>query len=112
MRKGTLRTIAPAALMLLGFGASPAFPQSGAVATQPYKLTAFATAPSGLSAPDSIAVVNDHVFARRTKPNRAVVFEDVAAVLKFFQSVLVNRVALALKIRSEFPAGVWAFVPI
>ena len=62
MRKGTLRTIAPAALMLLGFGASPAFPQSGAVATQPYNLTAFATAPSGLSAPDSIAVVNNRVF--------------------------------------------------
>ena len=62
MRKGTLQTIAPVALILLGFGASPAFPQSGPVATQPYTLTAFATAPSGLSAPDSIAVVDGHVF--------------------------------------------------
>jgi hypothetical protein len=62
MRKGTLQTIASAVLVILGFSASPAFPQSGPVATQPYQLKTFATAPSGLSAPDSIAVVNKHVF--------------------------------------------------
>ena len=62
MRKATLKTIAPSALMVLAFTASPAFPQNGVVATQPYKLTTFAKAPAGLSAPDSIAVVNDHVF--------------------------------------------------
>jgi len=31
-------------------------------ATAPYQLTVFANAPAGLSAPDSIAVVGDHVF--------------------------------------------------
>jgi hypothetical protein len=36
----------------------PATPQ----AVSPYQLSVFATAPSGLSAPDSIAVLGDHVF--------------------------------------------------
>jgi hypothetical protein len=62
MRTGTLQTIASAVLMILGFGTSPASPRSGPVATQPYQLKTFATAPSGLSAPDSIAVVDKHVF--------------------------------------------------
>jgi len=31
-------------------------------AVSPYKLTVFATAPSGLSAPDSVAVLDNHVF--------------------------------------------------
>jgi hypothetical protein len=39
--------------------ASPVLAQS---ATAPYKLSVFAKAPAGLSAPDSIAVVNGHVF--------------------------------------------------
>lgn len=34
----------------------------GQSAPAPYTLTVFAKAPSGLSAPDSIAVLNDHVF--------------------------------------------------
>lgn len=41
--------------------AVPAFAQSPSAVT-PYNLTVFATAPSGLSAPDSIAVLGDHVF--------------------------------------------------
>lgn len=44
--------------------AAPVFGQtpSGSQAVAPYKLTVFAQAPSGLSAPDSIAVLKDHVF--------------------------------------------------
>jgi hypothetical protein len=45
--------------------AAPVFAQSGSSAPQavsPYQLTVFAQAPSGLSAPDSIAVLHDHVF--------------------------------------------------
>jgi hypothetical protein len=34
----------------------------GQVAPAPYELSVFATAPKGLSAPDSIAVLRDHVF--------------------------------------------------
>lgn len=37
---------------------SPSTPQP----VSPYQLSVFATAPSGLSAPDSIAVLHDHVF--------------------------------------------------
>jgi hypothetical protein len=39
--------------------AAPAFAQS---ATAPYQLSVFASAPDELSAPDSIAVLHDHVF--------------------------------------------------
>jgi hypothetical protein len=46
-------------LVLMGVAVPPAFAQS---ATAPYGLTVFATAPAGLSAPDSIAVLNQHVF--------------------------------------------------
>lgn len=35
---------------------------TGPQAVPPYQLSVFATAPSGLSAPDSIAVIRDHVF--------------------------------------------------
>lgn len=47
-----------AAFAVPAFAQSPEAPQAAA----PYQLSVFATAPSGLSAPDSIAVLNDHVF--------------------------------------------------
>jgi hypothetical protein len=46
-------------LMTSGTAAVPVF---GQTATPPYLLTVFAKAPSGLSAPDSVAVFRDHVF--------------------------------------------------
>ncbi len=53
----------PLSLVALMFGmiAVPAFGQTPQ-AVSPYKLTVFATAPAGMSAPDSIAVLRDHVF--------------------------------------------------
>jgi len=48
-----------AALMISGLIAVPVF---GQTATAPYVLTVFAKAPSGLSAPDSVAVLRDLVF--------------------------------------------------
>jgi len=45
-------------ILLAGIGA-PAFAQT---ATSPYQLSVFASAPNGLSKPDSIAVLGDHVF--------------------------------------------------
>lgn len=54
----TLRVSLFAAL-IFSVVAVPAFGQSAVV---PYTLTVFATAPSGLSAPDSIAVLGDRVF--------------------------------------------------
>jgi hypothetical protein len=48
-----------ATLMLLATIAVPAF---GQTANPPYNLTVFAKAPTGLSAPDSIAVLGDRVF--------------------------------------------------
>jgi len=59
MRKLTTLVFMLAGLMLLGAIAVPVFGQS---ATPPYQLTVFANAPTGLSAPDSIAVVGDRVF--------------------------------------------------
>lgn len=55
------KTIVPAlaALLLTGTAASTVFAQT---AVSPYQLSVFAKAPSGLSAPDSIAVVGGHVF--------------------------------------------------
>jgi hypothetical protein len=51
-----------ASILLLGeIIAAPALAQSPQ-ATPPYVLTVFATAPAGLSAPDSIAVLDQHVF--------------------------------------------------
>ncbi len=46
-------------LATLILGATSVFAQS---ATSPYKLSVFASAPNGLSKPDSIAVLRDHVF--------------------------------------------------
>jgi len=39
-----------------------ALPVFGQTATAPYQLAVFAKAPAGLSAPDSVAVLRDHVF--------------------------------------------------
>jgi hypothetical protein len=52
----------PGCLLAMGvfsLTASPAFSQAAA---PPYSLSVFATAPTGLSAPDSVAVLDDHVF--------------------------------------------------
>ena len=46
-------------LVLSGLVAAPTFAQK---ANPPYKLEVFANAPQGLTAPDSIAVLGDHVF--------------------------------------------------
>jgi hypothetical protein len=54
-------TLVATALILAGVMNSPVFAQ-GPQATPPYKLTVFATAPAGLSAPDSVAVLGDKVF--------------------------------------------------
>jgi hypothetical protein len=45
--------------LLSGVAGAPALAQT---ATPPYELSVFASAPKGLRAPDSIAVVGDHVF--------------------------------------------------
>src|ERR1700692_1799913 len=52
-------------VLIAGMSTSVAFAQTTTTAPQaasPYTLAVFAQAPSGLSAPDSIAVVHDHVF--------------------------------------------------
>jgi hypothetical protein len=59
MRKWTLPGLTAVALTL---SATVAVPALGQTAVSPYDLTVFAKAPSGLSAPDSIAVLRDHVF--------------------------------------------------
>src|SRR5437879_3473279 len=57
-------------------------------------------------------IVHDHVLARRTKPQRTLVFENVSSVLKLFQIALINFGALALKIRTAISADVRTFVPV
>ena len=59
MKKVTTLVFALAVLMISGMIAGPVF---GQTATAPYQLTVFASAPTGLSAPDSIAVLDGHVF--------------------------------------------------
>jgi hypothetical protein len=61
MKKISALVFALAVLMISGMNAGPVF---GQTATAPYKLTVFAkpASGSGLSAPDSIAVLGDHVF--------------------------------------------------
>ena len=59
MKKVTTLVFALAVLMISDMIAGPAF---GQTAMAPYKLTLFASAPTGLSAPDSIAVLDGHVF--------------------------------------------------
>jgi hypothetical protein len=61
MNRIIARTFAAAALLVFGIINFPAYAQ-GPQATPPYKLSVFATAPAGLSAPDSVAVLGDKVF--------------------------------------------------
>ena len=53
--------VVPFVVLTLLFSAASVFAQTPQ-AVSPYKLTVFAKAPAGLSAPDSIAVLNNHVF--------------------------------------------------
>src|ERR1700676_5113009 len=59
MEKLKTFVFASALLMIFGMSAGPAFAQTAAA---PYKLSVFAKAPTGLSAPDSVAVLGDRVF--------------------------------------------------
>src|ERR1700680_2124773 len=59
MKQISVPGLSMAACVLAGIAASPVFAQT---AMSPYQLSVFASAPSGLSAPDSIAVLRDHVF--------------------------------------------------
>jgi hypothetical protein len=59
MKKLKTLAFALAGLAMAGMTASPALAQT---AVAPYQLTVFAKAPTGLSAPDSVAVLGDHVF--------------------------------------------------
>ena len=52
------------------------------------------------------------MLPRRTEAQRALVFKDVATVLKFLQVTFVDLSALTLKIGTEIPADVGAFIPI
>jgi hypothetical protein len=61
MKKLIAPVLVATALMFCGTIARPAFGQTPKAAP-PYQLSVFATAPAGLSAPDSVAVLNDHVF--------------------------------------------------
>jgi hypothetical protein len=56
--------LVPFSVLTLVFSAALAFGQAPPTphAVSPYKLTVFAKAPAGLSAPDSIAVLDNHVF--------------------------------------------------
>ena len=60
MKTFPLALAAVASVALASAASSPALGQP--TATPPYQLSLFATAPSGLSAPDSIAVLHGHVF--------------------------------------------------
>ena len=59
MQKPYVSVAALATLAVSGFAVAPAFAQT---ATAPYELSVFATAPKGFSAPDSIAVLEGHVY--------------------------------------------------
>ena len=59
MEKLKTFVFALALLTIFGIGAGPACAQTAAA---PYKLTVFANTSTGLSAPDSVAVLGDHVF--------------------------------------------------
>src|ERR1700676_152221 len=59
MKNLSVQIVALATFALSGMACVPAF---GQTATSPYQLTVFATAPNGLTAPDSIAVLHDHAF--------------------------------------------------
>lgn len=59
MKRSMALLVAPVALAVSGLIPVAASAQTAAA---PYKLSVFAQAPKGLSAPDSIAVLNHHVF--------------------------------------------------
>jgi len=59
MKRLTTPVLALVTVILIGMLAAPVFAQT---ATAPYQLSAFANSPKGSSAPDSIAVLRDHVF--------------------------------------------------
>src|SRR5579871_6314136 len=59
MRKLAIVVFVLAVGLILGANSGPLYAQT---AVAPYTLTVFAKAPTGLSAPDSIAVLDDHVF--------------------------------------------------
>ena len=59
MKKLTTLVFALAVLVIAGLTVGPAFAQT---AVAPYQLTVFAKAPTGLSAPDSVATLGAHVF--------------------------------------------------
>ena len=57
-------------------------------------------------------VIHDHVLARRAKSQRALVFENVTGILKFFQVTLIKFCAFALQIRAKLATNMRPFVPI
>jgi hypothetical protein len=59
MSKQSIQAVGLAAFAISSALAVPAFAQT---AVSPYQLSVFASAPQGSSAPDSIAVLRDHVF--------------------------------------------------
>lgn len=59
MKKQVLSFVSVGTLLFL---AVPALPVAAQTPAPPYQLKVFANAPTGLSAPDSIAVLRDHVF--------------------------------------------------
>ncbi|MGC2417135.1 MAG: hypothetical protein WA434_05270 [Candidatus Acidiferrales bacterium] len=61
MKKLIAPAFVAAALMFSGLIEFPVFAQTPQ-ATPPYQLSVFANAPAGLSAPDSIAILKNHVF--------------------------------------------------
>lgn len=65
MTKSKTHVFSIAGLLLSSLAGAAAFgqtPPAGPTAVSPYELTVFAKAPAGLSAPDSIAMLGDHVF--------------------------------------------------
>jgi hypothetical protein len=59
VKVSSIPAVAMATLISSGI---PFLPALGQTAASPYQLSVFAAAPAGLSAPDSIAVLRDHVF--------------------------------------------------
>src|SRR5437763_15352624 len=57
-------------------------------------------------------IVDDNALTRRTEAQRALVFEDVTTVLKFFQVTLVNLRPLTFELRAKSSPDVRTFVPI
>src|ERR1700726_4227638 len=57
-------------------------------------------------------IINHDVLARRTKSQRALIFEDVTGILQLFQVALVKFGPFALQIRSKISADVWTLIPI